>query len=363
MTMLTVFYSRGFINEQGVGMLGALPIVLIIFGALIVAHSLHRFAIRSTMLFASSILVLGYINMVVAVNTDSIMALYGAYALSGLALGVLGSNINAFSAASTTKGRRYGVLSRIAMLSDIVRIALPAAVAFLVSRYSLIMAVHIFAIMTGLVFLLALSLSSNVHQYNHDSVRKKQALRTNVQYRFLLLIELLDSLSSSQLVVYLPLLFLAKGFSLEDSLLLQASVFAGYLVGRWFIGRIAAKRSGLLAVSMAEILMICIIGGLLIFNQIIILYVLSFLLGVGARGTSPVLKAMVFDSLESDHVKRGTALYMAIGDGGSALGQLAFGLLIAWLGVQAPFVAAAAVALMITILLSVEHSNSELNRI
>jgi predicted MFS family arabinose efflux permease len=72
-----------------------------------------------------------------------------------------------------------------------------------------------------------------------------------------------------------------------------------------------------------------------------ILYLLCFMLGVFARGTAPVIKALIFDQLEPHQNRQGSALHILFGDAGSALGQLIFGLLLAWLGVTAPFLAAA----------------------
>src|SRR6185437_13373187 len=75
-----------------------------------------------------------------------------------------------------------------------------------------------------------------------------------------------------------------------------------------------------------------------------VLYILTWLLGVFARGTSPVIKALAFDSLHESHMKQGSALHVVAGDSGSALGQLCFGLLLAWVGVNAPFITAALIA-------------------
>jgi MFS family permease len=62
---------------------------------------------------------------------------------------------------------------------------------------------------------------------------------------------------------------------------------------------------------------------------------LSFLLGLFSRGTSPVIKALVFDGLAPHQMRRGSALYTIGGEGGSAIGQAVFGLLLAYFGIFA----------------------------
>ena len=121
----------------------------------------------------------------------------------------------------------------------------------------------------------------------------------------MLLLEFLDSFSSSQLFVFLPLIFLDKGYSLQNSLLLQSFIFLGYINGRWLVIFLAQRFSGLKAIAYAEIGMIVSILLILIVSLIGFLYLLSFFLGVFARGTSPAIKALAFDELDERQMKKG----------------------------------------------------------
>ena len=121
-------------------------------------------------------------------------------------------------------------------------------------------------------------------------------------------------------------------------------------MGRWFVGRLANRFSGTSAVAIAEIGMAACIALLLIENNLALLYVFTISLGVFARGTSPVIKALAFDSLHDHHTKQGSALHVVAGDSGSALGQLCFGLLLAWAGIKTPFITALVLAILVAVL-------------
>jgi predicted MFS family arabinose efflux permease len=124
----------------------------------------------------------------------------------------------------------------------------------------------------------------------------------------------------------------------------------GYLSGRWIISLLARRYSGLKSVIVAELGMIVTIVLLLIIQPLVGLYILSFFLGIFTRGTSPPIKAMAFDSLDDHQVKQGSAFHVLAGDSGSALAQLIFGLLVAWFGATAPFIAGALIAGFIAII-------------
>jgi predicted MFS family arabinose efflux permease len=273
-----------------------------------------------------------------------------AYGVMGLAVGTAMSGVNAFAAQVTTRGDRYKSLAKLGMLTDVIRIVFPLIVSTAVIFGSVTMAIIVILIST---FFFLLFSSTLPHFHNDEENLSDQiaaSIRNNKNFLYVLGLEFLDSFSSSQLFVFLPLIFLAKGFSLESSLLLQSCIFLGYLCGRWLVSFLAKRHSGIKAVAYAEIGMVISIIFLLITNNIFVLYLLSFALGIFARGTSPAIKALAFDTLHESQVKKGSAIHVVAGDSGSALGQLLFGFLVSWYGVNSPFIAAAAVAAFIAII-------------
>jgi FSR family fosmidomycin resistance protein-like MFS transporter len=348
--LLTVFYARGQISNAQIGYIGALFILFVIAGAGLVAHWLHRHTTRSVLIISAIIAVFVNTLLLLNVATLSHQLLYVIYALMGLAIGTSMSGANAVAARITKKGERFHTLAKLGMLTDIVRIALPIAVASGLAIGSL-ESVVASIVLLSLLFLLASLRIPNFESAKISKQQSKSKILANSQFRFILSIEFLDSFSSSQLFVFLPVLFLAKGFTIQNSLLLQSAIFLGYLSGRWLIGFFASRHSGEKAVAWAEIGLVLSILLLLLAQTNYTLYLLSYLLGIFARGTSPAIKALSFDSLSEAQMKRGSALHVVAGDSGSMLGQLVFGLLLAWLGVEAPFLLAAGVSTIIALLL------------
>lgn len=182
-----------------------------------------------------------------------------------------------------------------------------------------------------------------------NEIVSEAPIRKNKPFWFVMGLEFFDSFASSQLFVFLPVLLVFKNFSIENALVMQSAVFIGYLSGRWLVGLLANRFNGFVAVGLAELGMIVAIVLLLIIPPSNILYGICFLLGLFSRGTSPVIKALAFDRLEPQQMRRGSAIHVIGGDSGSAIAQFVFGLLLAWLGVMAPFIASAVCAAVVAL--------------
>ncbi len=349
--LLPILYAEGKISAADIGFIGALLIVGVFAGAIGVTTVLHR--VRKLTLLIVSVL-LSISAGVLVLLSPVIVLLLIAYPILGLADGILISTINAVTADLTTQGKRYGALASISMLTDFVRIILPICAAALyvvmgISGY-LYLPFAVLVVLSTSIFLLTRTHAVDGEVSDESEDIPQESIRHNRPFLFVMLIEFLDSFASSQLYVFLPVLFLAKGFTIENALVMQSIIFAGYLVGRWVISLLAVRLSGYTAVAIAEIGMVVSIGLLLITPSSALLYVLCFLLGIFTRGTSPAIKAMAFDYLTPSQMRRGSAVHVISGDSGSAIAQLLFGLLLAWVGVTAPFVAAIICGLIVVIL-------------
>ncbi|HSA83278.1 MAG TPA: MFS transporter, partial [Patescibacteria group bacterium] len=259
------------------------------------------------------------------------------------------SAINALAAHVTTRGDRYTSFAMLGVSMDVIRIVFPVLVSGAVILGNSSLAILLIIVACVILFFLSSALQSGQTFEKEQAPQVTEKIRGNKNFLYVITVEFFDSFSSSQLFVFLPLLFLAKGYSLESSLLLQSFIFLGYIVGRWFVSFLAKRYSGMKAISYAEFGMVVTIILLLTVQQMWTLYLLSFLLGVFVRGTSPAIKAVAFDTLNNAQMKRGSAVHVVAGDSGSALGQLLFGFLVAWYGANSPFIVAAIVALFIGI--------------
>ncbi len=349
--LLPILYAAHTIGPAQLGYIGAMLVAGILVGALTVTYRLHRYS-KATLLWASLTLLFGATLLLFWFH--HILVLIIAYILIGLASGVGVSTVDAVSASLSTRGKRYGSQAKIAMLTDISRILYPLiiGVVYVAAGFKGLIVFGLLAILAFGVLMALLIRSNLIAELPHevaDPGESAKAIRRNKSFLYIVGLEFMDSLASSQLVVFLPALLIFKGFTIEHALFYQSAIFIGYLSGRWLIGRIAQQRNGYAALGLAESGMVVAIILILLAPANAILYALCFLLGVFSRGTSPVIKAMAFDQLESTQIRRGTALHVIGGDSGSALGQLGFGLLLAWLGVKAPFIAAAACAAIVAV--------------
>lgn len=346
--LLPVLYAQHLIDARVLGYIGALFITFTIVGAIIVAKRLHNLDTRRLLQLAALGTIGASTVLYLAMISHSIALLTIAYALMGVAAGAALSGVNALAANLTTRGNRFKVIARLSMVADIVRVVFSLAVSGLV-LLGAAWAAAILIIVSGFVFLFYASRQKITNLQSSTKISLK-TIRQNKPFKFILSLEFLDSFSSSQLFVFLPLLFLAKGYSLQNSIVLQAITFLGYMGGRWLVGVLAQRSSGLQAVGLAEAGLVVSILLLLLVEPLWALYILSFALGVFARGTSPAIKSLAFDSLDDSQMKQGSALHVIVGDGGSALGQLSFGLLVASFDANAPFIVAGSVATVITVL-------------
>jgi MFS family permease len=350
--LLPILYAEQVITAEQLGYVGALLIVGILVGALAVTYKLHV-QNKTRLLQASLVLLFGATLFLFWVH--NIFLLVTAYILIGLAIGLGMSTINALAAQFTTKGKRYKVLVNMAMLMDVGRIIYPLIVGAIYVAFGFV-GLIVFALVTMICFGVFIFFFTRAHRIDEDTALNNPNSETPVQpilhnkpFTFVMALEFLDSFASSQLFVFLPALLIFKHFTIEHALVMQSVVFAGYLSGRWLVGFLARRLNGFIAVGIAETGMVVTIILLLVIPPSIILYGLCFVLGVFTRGTSPVIKAMAFDRLESAQMRRGSAIHVISGDSGSAIGQFTFGILLAWFGVTAPFIAAAVCATVVAL--------------
>lgn len=347
--LLPVLYAEKLINAQLLGFMGALFIAMTIMGAVVVAKWLHSLDTRRLLQFAACGTIGASSILFIAMANQNMPLLMVAYGIIGLAAGAALSGVNAMVASMSTRGNRFKIIAQLSMVADIVRIIFSLVVAGLVMVGKPTVAV-LLIVFAAFVFLFYASRQEKTIKAPALQVIKVKSMKHNRSFKFILSLEFLDSFSSSQLFVFLPLLFLAKGYSLQNSILLQAFTFLGYMTGRWLVGVLARYYSGLKAVGLAEAGQVMTILLLLTTSSLRILYALCVALGIFARGTSPAIKSLAFDSLDDEQMKQGSALHVIAGDSGSALGQLSFGLLVASYGAKAPFIVAASVASLIAVL-------------
>jgi FSR family fosmidomycin resistance protein-like MFS transporter len=339
--LLPIFYVGHIITTKQIGYIGALYITFLILGAIAIVRWLHALETRKMLVGAALVSILATILLLIGSIRNSLALIIISYCLMGAVSGTTVSGFAVLAANYTKRGDRFIMLAKLGTLGDVLRIAFPLLATVAVAIGDRTGAVVLVLAVSVLFFVLCLGLPKRQGTTHLPGILPPGKLRHNKAFRFVMGVEFADSFSSSQLYVFLPLLFLAKGYSLSNGLVLQSFVFLGYLGGRWLVSYLAHRYSGIRSIGYAELGMVASIVLLLTIEQLWLLYVVSFTLGVFVRGTAPTIKGIVLDTLEEDQMKRGSAVYTIVGDGGSALGQLIFGFLAAWYGAKSPFIVAA----------------------
>jgi len=350
--ILPILLSEGKITSEQLGYFGTVIIAGTFLSGLVLSYIPSKLS-RGTNLLIALLLIL--ISIIIFALSQDNLSIVISYLIIGIALGIGYITADEIAANVSEKGNRFGSFANMAMISDTFRIAYPALAGaiYLTFKVPGLIVLAFISFLIAFLIVLFFSRKFGLRKKTEGALPAKEnplkLLKGNKRFSFVLFIELFDSFASSQLFVFLPTLLVFKGFAIEYAVALQSVVFLGYFSGRLLVSILAKKFSGYTAITIAESGMIITLILLIVLPQSFILYLLCFLLGIFARGTSPVIKALVFDTLEPEQTRRGSALYMMMGDGGSGFGQLVFGLFLAWFGVVAPFIGSAFAAFIVVL--------------
>jgi len=156
-----------------------------------------------------------------------------------------------------------------------------------------------------------------------------------------------DSFSSASLYIFIPVLLTAKHIALADTLYFNVIFFAGYMSGRLVLGRLADKHGAPHILIVSKIGMTVLILLLVLLSGKVMMIGLLFLLGVFTRGSSPIIRAMVADSMDQKiSFHNAFSAYSSASRGSSAVCRPIYGYLAFYAGISSVFYAAAAVSLL-----------------
>jgi MFS family permease len=154
-----------------------------------------------------------------------------------------------------------------------------------------------------------------------------------------------DSFSSSSLYIFIPFLLMPKGISLANTGYFNMIFFAGYMSGRLVLGRLADKYGPPAILIISEGFMALLIVALILITGKAAIVLLIFVLGIFTRGTSPIIRAMIADSLEARiSFHDAFSAYSFATRSSTAVCRPIYGYLASFAGISCVFYTAAAVA-------------------
>jgi FSR family fosmidomycin resistance protein-like MFS transporter len=156
-----------------------------------------------------------------------------------------------------------------------------------------------------------------------------------------------DSFSSASLYIFIPFLLTAKGIPLENTLYFNVIFFAGYMSGRLLLGRLADKHGAPNILMGSKVAMALLILLLTLVSGSALLLALLFLLGIFTRGSSPIIRAMVADTMDENiSFHNAFSAFSSASRGSSALSRPIYGFLASFAGIASVFYLASAVSLL-----------------
>lgn len=299
--VLPILQTLGKINLFEVGILAATFSVFQIITSLFSGILAEKFTNKLVM--TAAIFSYGLAWSVLSISPN-LGFLFMVSCLGGVANGLFIPLANSQIAKISDKGRAKE-LGDFSAFSDIGRVVLVGVTSFFIDKLSLSATSIIFA---GLA-IIAVILFSRISLLNPEvknELKSLEAVKLHhllkiKRFIFAVLTGIFDVFASASLFIFIPLLLLPKGIQVSSVGLLSGLFFAGYMIGRVFLGRLADRYGADKVLVLAELLMAGFIICLVFVNNFILISAILFFLGIFTRGTSPVIRAMMADSVGEKH--------------------------------------------------------------
>ena len=310
-----------------------------------IAHRIHS---RNVILLAIGTSGLSWLLLFL---THQLPGLYVAFAMGGVASGLFEPIGNSLVAKHSSAKSRGSAIGKFAAFGDMGRIAMGATATTLAGWIGVnnacgaLLATNLIAIILAHRFLPKPVPSDDPETpESHADIRE---LLKNRGFCHATIAGIADSFSSASLYIFIPFLLIPKGISLVNTGFFNMIFFAGYMSGRLVLGRLADKYGPAAVLIVSELTMAALIVALVLFSGSITILVLVFMLGIFTRGTSPIIRAMVADSIDArSSFHDAFSAYSFASRSSTAVSRPAYGYLASFAGISSVFYVAAAVSLL-----------------
>jgi len=306
-------------------------------------------AVRSRNVILLSILA-SAVSWLVLFFSGSVPILYLAYAFGGISSGLFEPIGNSLVAKITNTKSRGTAIGNFAACGDMGRIVVYAAATGLAGFLGINGACGVLCISSlGALFMASIRLPQAA---GGDAAEEREIpvhlseLMKNRKFCFATAAGIADSFSSASLYIFIPFLLAAKGIALANTLYFNVIFFSGYMSGRLLLGRLADRHGAPQILMASKLGMSLLIVLLVVMSRRMEMVGLLFLLGIFTRGSSPIIRAMVADSID-DRVSFHNAFsaYSSASRGSSAVCRPIYGYLASYAGIASVFYMSAAVSL------------------
>jgi DHA1 family multidrug resistance protein-like MFS transporter len=310
-----------------------------------IAHTIHS---RNVVFLSIAASALSWLTLYFSNHVSS---LYFAYMFGGISSGLfepIGNSLVAKLSSSKSRGMAIG---NFAAFGDMGRIAMVTTSTALAGFFGVNHACAVLfgsAILALILAIVFIAKAANGTDSVEDEIPVHLAdLLKNRKFCFATAAGIADSFSSASLYIFIPFLLTAKGIALANTLYFNVIFFAGYMSGRLALGRLADKHGAPHILIWTKIGMAVLILLLTMATGRTTIVVLLFLLGVFTRGSSPIIRAMVADSMdEKTSFHNAFSTYSFASRSSSAVCRPIYGFLASYAGIASVFYVASAVSLL-----------------
>jgi MFS family permease len=309
-----------------------------------IAHAIHS---RNVIFLSISASAVAWLVLFLSGNVPVLCL---AYAFGGVSSGLFEPIGNSLVAKITNSKNRGTAIGNFAAYGDMGRIAVVAAATGLAGFLGVNRACGVlFVSALGALFLAGVCLPRTSRACGADAAEipvHLGELMKNRKFRFATAAGIADSFSSASLYIFIPFLLEAKGIALANTLYFNVIFFSGYMSGRLLLGRLADRHGAPQILIASKLAMSVLIVLLTLLSRRLEIVGLLFLLGIVTRGSSPIIRAMVADSIdERVSFHNAFSAYSSASRGSSAVCRPIYGYLATYAGIAAVFYMSAAVSL------------------
>jgi len=310
----------------------------------------ERWGERRLLVVGTAVTALGYLG--VATLATSMLPLAALLLVAGLGSGVQHPLASSLVSRAYETGPRRAALGTYNFAGDLGKIAVPAAVALVVSAIGWRYASGVYSLLglAGTVFIgLALvrigAGGAEPMTEERGAGGSGWGIRDPRGFQALSAIGMIDTATRTALLTFLPFLLLAKGLTVAGLGVALAVLFAGGAAGKFVCGLVAERVGIIRTVILTELATACGIVAVALGPLTVALGVL-LPLGIALNGTSSALYATVADLVMPERRARAYGLYYTLVVSASAAAPLLYGALGDAVGVLATLLVTSAVVLL-----------------
>lgn len=340
------------INLTQVGTLGTLLTVFSIILAVPSGYIAVKLGGFKTLILALLIYSLGFVGVGFSQNYQHLLLLF---TIGGVGFGLFHPIAFALIAKGSAKEKRGSSMGNFSAFGDLGKIG--------ISTLLTLVAVYLGWKNTAFLYgSIAISIALFLYFYllkKHEIFTRKESsaipmslwqILKNKRFICAAATNIFDNFASQSLFIFLPFLLLARGFSPSVLGLLAGAFFVGNFTGRLVLGKFVDIYGSTKVFIASEILMALLVFVLANISSLYLIIGCALILGIFTKGTGPIVKTMVSESVEHHgNYEKAYGLNSITSNSAIAISSLALGYISNQYGITVAFNIMAVLALVAVI--------------